>query len=56
MENKKNGGRGKQVTVTNVLTSDGFIDKNWRKNKTPEQPRNYSVIFALLEKAVKGKK
>lgn len=54
VKNRQNKGVGKQIMVKNILTSDGSVNKNW--NKKEGELHNYSDIFALLEKAVKGKK
>lgn len=40
----------------NVLTSDGFVNKNWKKDITRAEMFSYDSVFKMLEKAVKGKK
>lgn len=55
VKNRANKGVGKQITVKNILTSDGSVDKNWKTK--PGEPYSYSDVYELLKKSLKqGKK
>lgn len=48
-ENKKNGGNGKFITVKNLLTADGSVNKNWKKSAG--EARSYFDLYALIKVA-----